>query len=770
MATLPQKTYNPPPPPPLPHGNPNHLRGNKKESIKGTVLVIIAILVGAWGVFQVLELSGKDKDSNNKPQTDKTHKQNIVASGVSKKETPKEQIVEIASSIVPKESDIPEDERVYIFKNGKFEAKRVEEAESLGYSVIDLSDDFVPFIFTDGKKTPNSYRKTYINMANDRTDEEGKIYKNGESNYLELFGIPPSLSVIEKRFKDDTEKKCFNKLNYDFFRKARFSVVFTSRRDLTKEVAELRKRVKIVKKRSGKKSLKALYKIKKYRYLVKKYRLMNTKMAMVIEAQKRLKCEGLLKSYRPGSISWSTIKAIKKFEHKHKIFGWGILTGRTRRGFGRTPLENNFRSLKRGIRARIALSLGILEDGTVNNVKGLKGTYKGADGKEHKIPDLVGDFTAIVMKNLNIDTPEDAKEFFQALDPKIFKRFLLAVKLPDPPEYYSSDMKLSVVINRGDLWYDAPYDASGKKRYQPVMRRPRFYLYVNYLNQKIPLVRWGTTIGGWRSDFKNSKEYMAYKGSDVGPRIWKDIYAGPVWIPPKSSPPRGLVKNYRVNGKWVTKVNREEMGPSYASAYGLVAAHHIRNKTDSGKSIWFDNGIRTHGSVDYMSIMRRHSHGCHRLHNHLAVRLFSVILMRNHHSRKGQSKLIYNRGFTLKNKEYAIKLNTRGYRFSLDTAIPVMVERGRILGKLKRPYDGFLRKEGVEYDKDDPNLIDEENKKPKDSIENVLVDNKIEKSEIKKKDVLVKQIKQRKLPPLPKEKIKKSVSSLPPPPMGVNPL
>ena len=77
-----------------------------------------------------------------------------------------------------------------------------------------------------------------------------------------------------------------------------------------------------------------------------------------------------------------------------------------------------------------------------------------------------------------------------------------------------------------------------------------------------------------------------------------------------------------------------------------MAAYHIRNRSDSGKPIWFDNGIRTHGSVDYMSIMRRQSHGCHRLHNHLAVRLFSTILKRRAHQRKGQTRLIYTRSFS----------------------------------------------------------------------------------------------------------------------------
>ncbi len=56
------------------------------------------------------------------------------------------------------------------------------------------------------------------------------------------------------------------------------------------------------------------------------------------------------------------------------------------------------------------------------------------------------------------------------------------------------------------------------------------------------LARWRTTIGGWRAEqASDGYEYYRYKGSDVGPRVWRHIVAGPVWIAPTSSPLRGLV-------------------------------------------------------------------------------------------------------------------------------------------------------------------------------------------------------------------------------------
>ena len=56
-----------------------------------------------------------------------------------------------------------------------------------------------------------------------------------------------------------------------------------------------------------------------------------------------------------------------------------------------------------------------------------------------------------------------------------------------------------------------------------------------------------------------------------------------------------------------------------------IAIHEEMRRGPDGPT-FFDNGIRTHGSFDYMSLRGRFSHGCHRLYNQLAMRLFSFVL------------------------------------------------------------------------------------------------------------------------------------------------
>jgi hypothetical protein len=187
---------------------------------------------------------------------------------------------------------------------------------------------------------------------------------------------------------------------------------------------------------------------------------------------------------------------------------------------------------------------------------------------------------------------------------------------------------------------------------------------------------------------------MKYKNSDVGPRVWKNIVAGPVWIPPDGTQPKDLLvrRVLDTNVGPVTVVNTEVMGPGFQSAYGLVMAIHIDPRRGG-----FDNQIRTHGSVDYTSIARRFSHGCHRLVNNRAVRLFDFVLRHRDFKRIGSVPLNLKKRFEVDGEAYRYELKTRGYYYELAEPIAVDVSEGRIMGQVKRPITAYLRKPGVDY-------------------------------------------------------------------------
>ena len=594
---------------------------------------------------------------------------------------------------------IPPERRVEAYVDGVHRVMDIDDARSLGLTIVDLSDDWVPYIFwsrTPGKDDykPNAYIDNYIDLANDRIDLDGIALSKWERNYLEVYGIPPTLSVLRKRFVEDEQKACFREIDLSAFGEGYHGPIkladpVGSERELRKYHAvrlEYRKALR----KAGVRTLAALLARPAYRRVAESFQRYDWRHRAILSMQKRLACEGMFgrrtPTIKPGIVTWTVREALKQFERKHDIYGWGMVFQKTVAALGRTPRQNNFESLRRVLTERVVSAARILEDGTAR-----RGTYRSASGQQLKVRNLVREFSEALMQQLGLTDADRGLAFVKQRES--FQRFFVAVKLPQVPEYYSPNMDLQVVIDRGDVWYDVPFDDKGKPRSQPRGHFPTFTLYVNHHDQKIPLVRWRTTIGGWQPEIKHDEEYYKYKISDVGPRIWRNIIAGPVWVPPKNTPSRDMVKIRPVRATTERIVAHQAFGPGYASAYGLVAAFHV---TRDGR----DNQVRTHGSVNYMSIQNKFSHGCHRLYNYRAVRMFSFVLAHRPFERKGQSRLAYQYRFDHLGEEFQTDLRTRGYYYELTPPVPVNVLEGNIRGETKEPVEGYIKKPSVVYQDD----------------------------------------------------------------------
>src|SRR4029078_4757549 len=170
----------------------------------------------------------------------------------------------------------------------------------------------------------------------------------------------------------------------------------------------------------------------------------------------------------------------------------------------------------------------------------------------------------------------------------------------------------------------------------------------------------------------------------TGSVVW-----GPVCVAPASTPIRSLVKGKTVNGKWQRVVNYDELGPGYPAAYGLIACYFVVPGQNGRND--FDNGVRAHGSSDYLSIYSANgfSHGCHRLPNHLAIRMYSVILQHRNMTIVGDKSMNFARQFLSKETAFEIRLPSRGYYYVLDPPLPVNVLAGESKGDAKKPVAGY---------------------------------------------------------------------------------
>lgn len=649
-------------------------------------------------------------------------------------EASEEAAIPVEKDRVRTKDDLPPNDRVLVMIEPPGGGERQEswlrrsEAIRAGYTIVDLSDDWTPYIFAEqddatGKHLYNRYRRVFIGLANDELDSDGVPLEAGQKNYLELFGIFPSLSVLRERFLRSEKESCMPSTAEGAALAAVDDVPTLTVAQMKKNAAQherLAKELEAERRKAGADSLATLAKKRpKLASKVETLERFEKQKAAFAEVEKRLACEGLLKFAEPGKKPNAELHArglyddamraaVRTFQQKNMIYeGSHAIRKKTMVALTRPALANDYESLVRALRERVVAAAGVIEDGSTDGKNGPP-KYTSASGEKRPVPNLAEEYTKHVVEQLGITTPEQALAFMKRYPAEDFKRFLVGVKLPPRPEYYSDHMELSIVIDRGDVWYDPPFDEEGKWHAQPRSRYPTLTLLLDYRGEQIPLARWRTTIGGWRSEqASDGYEYYKYKGSDVGPRVMRHIISGPVWIAPESTPIRSLVKTKVIDGVSQSVVNYDELGPGYTSAYGLVAGYLVipgENGRPDG-----DRGIRIHGSSNYLSIYNPegYSHGCHRLPNHLAIRLYDFLLQHRKMKVLGDAPMNFWRQFLAYNHVFEIRIPSRGYVYELDPPLPVNVLAGRRRGKLTSPVVGYVQKPGVRYPGPPPDQIPE---------------------------------------------------------------
>src|SRR5450432_3575002 len=603
---------------------------------------------------------------------------------------------------LPAADALPPERRAIQVVNGEERVVDADVARARGLTLVELGDDWAPALFDDGAGPggavlPNRYRYVFTGLAADRADGDGQALEPGEKNYLELYGVPPTLGVLRARFLADAARTCDP--TFDVAKMLAVDEITTW--GATTEQKELAKhrarglRLEAARAKLGAESLEALAAADpRHAREVKAQRRMEAEREAFAEVEKRLACEGTLDLAKHKAGAYDTLmrKAMLDFQLENALQDQADLRRGTFEVLARPLLVNDFATLRRVLGERAIHAGRFVEDGSS------KATYAGADGARHVVPDLATAATDAVMARLGLEEPEDALAFFQRHAARDFRGLRVAVRLPPLPEYHTAEMELSAEIDRGDVWYDFPYDDQGVRRPQPRQHFPTFTLFTKWRGERVPLVRWRTTIGGWRSEVAaDGQEYLRWKGSDVGKRVWRHIVTTPVWIPPASSPLGSMVKEKKVNGMFVKVTNYDETGPGYLSAYGLAAAIHEQVIKGPEGITYYDNGIRTHGSFDYMSLRGRFSHGCHRLYNKLAMRLFSFVLGHRRVRAIGSIPLGFRRVFYSQGEVFEMRLPSRGFYYELDPPLPVEVLEGRIRGQLTKPVAGYVPKPGVKY-------------------------------------------------------------------------
>jgi hypothetical protein len=223
------------------------------------------------------------------------------------------------------------DNQAFVIHDGKESWTDAEAALRSGYTIIDFSDDWTPFIFAeqyaaDGTAMHNRYRRVFLGLANDTLDEDGEPLPAGEKNHLELYGIPPSFGVLRARFLADEQQTCHATINQEKLEEVE-SIAYVAPEKMKVEeqrTARMRRELEDARVKAKAASLAELaQKDPTQAAKVKAYEHRTAEKSAMAEVEKRLACEGMFKRgihHATGVYDDAMRLAVRRFQQKNMIY------------------------------------------------------------------------------------------------------------------------------------------------------------------------------------------------------------------------------------------------------------------------------------------------------------------------------------------------------------------------------------------------------------------------------------------------------------------
>ena len=543
-----------------------------------------------------------------------------------------------------------------------------------GLTLLDLSDEWTPAMLAVGPDgDAPDYRATYDALANERFASAGiDAVMAPFDRFFELYGIEPSMTVVRARLADDERHHCHDAIDNGPLASGPDRFDEESRSAGLQRIAQAREqgasleRERVAHDLADLDSLAALSPY--FRHAVRRWRSLDGYVAAVRVVQAHLACDQLLLD-RPlaGAYTWQTSNAVQTFQRGAMLLPTGRLDAESKQLLLLASRERDFRVALRVLRERVVAAAGLIEDGTAGDGPGqVRGraldpastwTVRDQTPIEGAAPDQIAAATETAARALGWQDAASTRQFLDLLASSSVTSRVVAIQLPPAPPYYAPDMKLSVEIDRGD----SPGHTS----------RPQLIVYAITADQRIALVRWPTTVGGWQNQLLGGSIRRRFKKSPIGPRVWRDLLVGPRWLPPATTPDRELTRTLDDH----TVLDRQQFGPSYRGAFGIAAFVHLLETPDGARTTLEDQGIRTHGTGNLASLSNGVSHGCHRVLGRNVVRLADFVLAHHDFIRRGDTPTAYHRVIRDRG-EFPLDIRSTGYRFELVPPIVVEVLAG----------------------------------------------------------------------------------------------
>ncbi|HVR61813.1 MAG TPA: L,D-transpeptidase [Polyangia bacterium] len=633
-----------------------------------------------------------------------------------------------------------------------------DDARRDGLTVVDLSDDWLPYVFSEEPGKPQPLRPYLIDLANGRFRPNKAYARAREDRTFEAFGVFPSVNLVRRRLADRKRHVCHDRVKDDALEKMPpKSVIVPEEPEKTPNpnplapgapvppagasaAGEAPKPSSPEPPTAGAPAAAANGPTATTEKPPRKP-LSPAEQRAVIAMQAHLRCEDLLPAKaKPGRMDRRTVAGLQIYQRLNMLADHGRIDLETRTALLGDSREHDFRALLRALRERVVDATGLLEDGSALGVQsevqgrvldsaefrplpmqpaaapppsppppapaqGTPATPAAGAVAAVKIvpaPDLIGAATQAASQALGWTSPDAVVASALALPPApasggqkpkrkarapkgpVPLPVAVALRLPPLPPYHGPQMQLRAEIDRGEVVLAKPeLDKDGRKKWKPpVADRPTLTLYARVGDHEVALMRWPTTIGGWKAIQKSDGTMaLKYRESITGDAVWPQVLATPTWHPFAGLPTRHLL--IKRGDTWEPKT--EIIGPGYRAAYGLVAIVHkqIMGVNERGEQQLEDLRIRTHGTPAYRSVKRGESSGCHRLHNQLALRLAGFLVKHRANVRQGLVPEDYVRHLEYQGQQVALESGSKGYGFALTPPVPVTVLDGDVRGDAK---------------------------------------------------------------------------------------
>ena len=688
----------------------------RAPTVRAIALALAGVLIGG----------GQTTRAAPRPPVDKEAKEAKAAATSKMMAAAREEASKAAAA-----AEAAAQEPIMVLEGGRVVGQKTPaDARKEGLTVVDLSDDWLPYVFSETPDKPQPLRPFLLDLANGRLKTGRQYARAHEDRFFEVFGIFPSLNLVRRRLADKKRHACHDKVKDGVLEELSPKNVIPPEEleKVPNPNPETRAETPMV--TTGR--------------TISPRPLTEQEKRAVIAMQAHLRCEDLLRGKAtPGRMDRWTSEGLKVYQHLHQLADNSKIDLDTRTVLLGDSREQDFRLLLRVLRERIVDATGLLEDGTAVGVQGqVQGRVldspefqplaaqsdkeaanppaaappsgapvaagpapaKAAPAptpavdKSVKIvpaPDLIAPATQAASDALGWKSPDAVLASTLVAAPPAGKKrkpvkglaplpAAVAIKLPPLPPYHNAKMELRAEIDRGEVILEKPkFDKEGHKKWKPpVADRPTITLFAKAGDHEVALCRWPTTIGGWKTfEKKDGSMALKYKDSVTGDALWPEVLATPTWHPAPGMPTKRLL--IKVGDSFQPKT--EIIGPGYRAAYGLVALPHLQimSRNEKGEPELMDLRIRTHGTPGYRSVKRGESNGCHRLHNYEALRLANFIVKHHENVRDGLVPEDYERHLTYKGQDVALESESKGYRFRLTPPVPVTVLEGDVKGDPK---------------------------------------------------------------------------------------